>query len=227
MRTMGVLPIDPQLQKMNFHQWMWCYYNVVEDEKEEQEVFKAHLDRLAFIVNPEIAKSVFEHEKKLRKKRESGKNKKREVEFEKEDPFKNDDFDVETRAALLGYDPSMNISPQEFLNQYKEKQKLDEILNGDIDDLIEENVDLEIDDSGPVGDPDEDPDDFLTRALSFRDNFPDEVILNPDGDLSSIDDLEQDPELMEKLLNKERARKERLSQEDYEMDVFDIEGDDE
>jgi hypothetical protein len=224
---MGVLPIDPQLQKMNFHQWMWCYYNVVEDEKEEQEVFKAHLDRLAFIVNPEIAKSVFEHEKKLRKKRESGKNKKREVEFEKEDPFKNDDFDVETRAALLGYDPSMNISPQEFLNQYKEKQKLDEILNGDIDDLIEENVDLEIDDSGPVGDPDEDPDDFLTRALSFRDNFPDEVILNPDGDLSSIDDLEQDPELMEKLLNKERARKERLSQEDYEMDVFDIEGDDE
>jgi hypothetical protein len=227
MRTMGVLPIDPQLQKMNFHQWMWCYYNVVEDEKEEQEVFKAHLDRLAFIVNPEIAKSVFEHEKKLRKKRESGKNKKREVEFEKEDPFKNDDFDVETRAALLGYDPSMNISPQEFLNQYKEKQKLDEILNGDIDDLIEENVDLEIDDSGPVGDPDEDPDDFLTRALSFRDNFPDEVILNPDGDLSSIDDLEQDPELMEKLLDKERARKERLSQEDYEMDVFDIEGDDE
>jgi hypothetical protein len=224
---MGVLPIDPQLQKMNFHQWMWCYYNVVEDEKEEQEVFKAHLDRLAFIVNPEIAKSVFEHEKKLRKKRESGKNKKREVEFEKEDPFKNDDFDVETRAALLGYDPSMNISPQEFLNQYKEKQKLDEILNGDIDDLIEENVDLEIDDSGPVGDPDEDPDDFLTRALSFRDNFPDEVILNPDGDLSSIDDLEQDPELMEKLLDKERARKERLSQEDYEMDVFDIEGDDE
>jgi hypothetical protein len=225
---MGVLPVDPQLQKMNFHQWMWCYYNVVEDEKEEQEVIKAHLDRLAFIVNPDVAKSVFEHEKKQKRKSKKG-SKSSQSKFEKEDPFQNNDFDIETRAAMLGYEPSMNITPQEFLEKYKEDQKVQKILDGDLDEIIDENSIAEIEESDIVGDPDEDPDDFLERAMSLRESFFDHQMIDEENSLKTAEDLEKDPQLIEEIFENERLRQQRINEtkDDFDADVFEIEGDDE
>ncbi len=183
MKTLNMTPNDDRAQKMNIYQWLWCYHNIVEDEKEEQELFKNQLDRLAFIVNPEVARNVFDYEQKNK----AGKNK---VKHKKEDLFKNDEFSIETRAAMLGYDPDSGITAQEFLDQYQKEKAQSTILNEDIDSLIENMEELEEQEKPTeFGDPNEDPDDFFDRAMYFEDQFLNEGKMELEVDDESIGEM--------------------------------------
>jgi hypothetical protein len=183
MRAMSLLPNDPRARDMNLHQWLWCYYNIIEDQKEEQERFKNQLDRLAFIVNPEVAKNVFEHEEKEKSKKGSRKK------YNKEAIYNNDVFDMETRAAMLGYDPSMGISVEEFLSQYGEREESINIFDDDIDTLMEsDEFDDVFDGPSEVGNPNEEPEDFFERAMMFQETFEGEEISDMDLDIFEVDE---------------------------------------
>ena len=173
MKVMNLLPSDPRVEQMNIYQWLWCYHNIVEDQKEEQELFKGQLDRLAFIINPEVAKKVFEHEENEKRKTER-KNKqeskpKQKQKYKRESIYNNDLFDIETRAAMLGFDPTKGETLEQFMSRYEEEQKKEKILSKDLDSLLEEAEENQIPEkSNYVGDANEDADDFFERAINFE-----------------------------------------------------------
>lgn len=58
MKATGSLPTDERVKKMNDQQWLWYYLNILEDERLEEEKWKARLDYIGWWINPELAKSV-------------------------------------------------------------------------------------------------------------------------------------------------------------------------
>ena len=60
MKAVNALPTEERVLKMNKHQWLWYYYNIVQDKKEE---FKRQDDLVEYItsfINPELARTVRE-----------------------------------------------------------------------------------------------------------------------------------------------------------------------
>jgi hypothetical protein len=53
MKTYNLLPSSPKLRDMNDAQWVWCYLNILEDQKEEEDLWKARLKYMGLFVNPE------------------------------------------------------------------------------------------------------------------------------------------------------------------------------
>lgn len=154
MKTFGLLPIDERVSKMSFIQWMWCYYHIVEDEIEEQDTLKIHLDRLAYINNPEVAIKVFEEENLLKTKnnKTNGSSK-----YKARNLIEDDSFELEMKAAQLGYDPSSGLTPQEYLRNLETKQTKDnDILNDSFDSLLESGEFYEVPDTARgAGNPNE------------------------------------------------------------------------
>ena len=102
-------------------------------------------------------------------------------------------------------------------------------MSGDIDQVLEEGFDSEADDPGEVGDPDEDPEDFLSRVENHMNNFYNQSFVSEE-ELLTIEDIEKDPDLLEEILEKEELRRrERENSSDFEddLDIFEVEGDDE
>lgn len=228
MKTYGKLPNDPGIKGMNIFQWFWSYYNILEDEKEDQETLKIHLDRLAFITNPEVAKSVFEHEEKMSRKSNERKIDSRPIgstEFNADEAIhqSKDEFDLEFIAATKGYDPESGLTPQEFLNQLKNENKAD-ILNDSFDDLIASGEFYEIPDtSRGAGDPSETFDDFFDRVLQFKD-LADEELDEIPNDLENKNNdsnlKKQSNKIDQQALNNELS--EALEKYGLTMDDIDI-----
>ena len=55
MRAANALPTEQRCKDMNDHQWLWYYYNLMEDQEEEEKTCKYHMDYLSFFINPELA----------------------------------------------------------------------------------------------------------------------------------------------------------------------------
>lgn len=166
MKAFRTPPTDPRMKEMNEAQWLWSYFNIQEDEKEDEESWKNRLDYLTWFINPEMAKSVHEQEARAKKKdsRPIGSN-----EFRADEAvFQSDEFEIEAKAATLGYNPESGLTPREFLIQKQsemKKEKEVDIINDDFETLLASGEFTEvIDTSKGAGDPFETFDDFISRV---------------------------------------------------------------
>lgn len=177
MKAIGLPPSDPRVRQMNDAQWLWCYFNQLEDEKEEAEKWKDRFDYLTWFINPEMAKSV--HEEQARNSSDS--------KYKQEGVHKNADFELEMKAALLGYNPASGLTVEEFLAQYENKNKQQneteekenqtenkeiDIMSDSFEDLIANGGFVEVVDATQgVGNPYESLDDFLDRVFAFEEQL--------------------------------------------------------
>ncbi|MNB89768.1 hypothetical protein D3C81_415020 [compost metagenome] len=177
MRALKLLPNDPQARQLNVFQWLWCYHNIIQDEEEEQQSMKIHLDRLAFISNPQVAKSVFDEEERLGLNKKKSKRDSRPIGgsgFNSNEAIhQSNAFNVEYVAAAKGYDPEMGISPEEFLQNIGNNSKKEvDIFNDSFEELLASGEFREVPDtSRGAGDPTETSDDFLARVLKMQESF--------------------------------------------------------
>jgi hypothetical protein len=188
MKALNMSPNDKRATGMNLPQWLWCYQNIIEDQKEEQERFKGHLDRLAFIINPDTARTVFDYEEKEKnKKNKNGKSKK----FKIDAVYGNDEFEIEARAAMMGYDPSSGISAEEFIAQKVREKSEKDILEEDFDSMLDGLEEEEVTDGSlEYGYSYEEPEDFFERAMRFQDSTLEEDMYDEDIDENDLDVFE-------------------------------------
>lgn len=234
LKAIGVLPSDPQIRQMNDAQWLWCYFNIQEDEEEEEESWKNRLDYLTWFINPEMAKSVHEQEARKNKKdsRPIGSSEYRADEA----VFQSDEFALEAKAAALGYNPDSGLTPREFLlkqNEEKEETREIDIMNDDFETLIASGEFKEVADfSDGAGDPFETFDEFLYRAQHFEDATKEEWDLieqmkfaQENIGIESLDELQ--PQEEEKLTEREKLLKaldeQGLTEDD--LDIFEVDDD--
>lgn len=209
MKAIGLPPSDPRMRQMNDAQWLWCYFNQVEDEKIEADTWKSRFDYLTYFINFDMAKSVHDSAESDRT---------RSSKYQKEGLHKNTAFEMEMRAASLGYDPADGLSIEEFLNNHQNKNKdQDEpidITTASVEELLASGEFTELADHGQgVGNPNEYVDDFLERAFEFGDSI---------ADKDSFDIDESDWDQLNNVNNKENEE-ERIQEElDLDFDFFDV-----
>lgn len=64
MKAFNLLPSSPKLREMNEAQWIWCYLNLLEDQGEKEELWKARLKYMGLFVNPDAVKELSKLEEK-------------------------------------------------------------------------------------------------------------------------------------------------------------------
>lgn len=134
-------------------QWLWCYFNILEDEKEDELKWKSRLDYLGWWVNPQLAKSVMEVEKKKDNKNKNNSN--------------NDEYnETDPSQEVVEGDTAVNSAFE------------DELRNALAEAGIEEEF-TELPDSQNVGDENESKDDFITRVMAAQQMFdiPDDAVI--------------------------------------------------
>lgn len=121
-------------------QWLWCYFNLLEDEKEDELKWKSRLDYLGWWVNPQLARSVMDLEKKKDKNQNNH----------------NDENDqLDPSQEVVEGDTAVN-------NAFE-----DELKRALAEAGIEEDF-TELPDSQNVGDANESKDDFITRVMATQ-----------------------------------------------------------
>lgn len=93
MKATKALPTEDRVKKMSDLQWLWSYFNILEDEKEEEQKWKSRLDYLGSWVNPQLARSVMEKEGKIVENDSNS-------QFVKGDIITNNEFEEEYKKAL-------------------------------------------------------------------------------------------------------------------------------
>lgn len=101
MKAAGALPTEDRVKKMNDHQWLWYYYNLIEDDDEKEKLDKLKLDFLTWYINPELVKKVNDDKNNNAKSesREVNPNNPNEVIIHKAE-VTNDSFEDELNKAL-------------------------------------------------------------------------------------------------------------------------------
>lgn len=163
MKATRMPPSDKRVSQMNDVQWLWSYLNIQKDEEEEEDVWTARLDFLAFFINPEAAKKVIEHRNMIKGNKKSN--------FSQEAVYANTEFEKEIIASRFGYDPSCGLTVDEFLQQYRENKikPSGDIMNDSFDDLLSGGEFEEIPDTSlEAGNAHESMDEFLFRAMNVK-----------------------------------------------------------
>ena len=235
MKAIGLPPSDPRVSQMNDAQWLWCYFNEMEDYKEDSEKWRDRLDFISWFINPEMAKSV-------REQRPQEREKKTKREYKKEGVHNSSVFEKEVKAASLGYDPEKDGSVDEFLSKFNneniQEEKIQEppqevdILNGSFEDLLNSGEFSEVVDvSQEVGDPHEHEDDFLTRAMMFQEDIENRERIARESKMKDTPVGLTEEEINE--LNNERNSSEEEGylkytspdEDDDDLDFFDLDDD--
>lgn len=143
MKTYNLLPSSPKLREMNDAQWVWCYLNILEDQNEEEDLWKARLKYMGLFVNPEAVKEMADFEQK--------ENNPNYISIEKSfnennDPvYNNSTFEDEMKKAMEGEDfmelPDQNIKGNP--NMSSEEFMLSVIDNIDQFSAIQQQLELE------------------------------------------------------------------------------------
>lgn len=126
-------------------QWLWCYFNILEDEQEEELKWKSRLDYLGWWINPQLAKSVIEIEKRNENK---GNNK---------SSFGNEPTED---------DPSVNSNQITVKGDVVKNDTFEDEFKKALAEAGVEEKFTELPDSQSVGDAFESQEDFITRALA-------------------------------------------------------------
>ncbi len=58
MKAVGALPTEERVQKMNIRQWLWFYYNIIDEEKKKHKYEDNIIEYITSFINPELAKAV-------------------------------------------------------------------------------------------------------------------------------------------------------------------------
>lgn len=170
MKAMSMPPSDPRVRQMNDAQWLFCYFNQLEDEKEESESWKARLDYLTWFINPDMAKRVSETNEQNKASNQSGYQGPR---YQKSDLHTSSDFEKETFAAMKGYDPESGLTVDEFIAELESNSnKEPDIMNDSFDDLLTSGEFREVaDPTQGIGNPGESLDEFVYRALMLEEEM--------------------------------------------------------
>ncbi len=131
-------------------QWLWSYFNILEDEKEDELKWKSRLDYLGWWINPQLAKSVIESEKQKNSTSQNNQS----------SSFGNDPNPVfnENGKEIFQGETSVNNSFEE------------ELRRALADSGTEEEDFTELPESDSVGNPFESQDDFISRVMANQ-NF--------------------------------------------------------
>jgi hypothetical protein len=97
-----MLPSDPKIQQMNTAQWLWCYYNVIEDESEENNKWEDRLNYMGYYVNFDMAKDVTERKNKNNQNNNQNNNETDFIKIGSEYGYDNNYFEQELNNALNG-----------------------------------------------------------------------------------------------------------------------------
>lgn len=212
MKAIGMPPSDPRMREMNDAQWLWCYFNQMEDEKDEADSWKARFDYLTYFINFEMAQSVHDsvEQNKTSKYKQDGLH-------------GNSEFDSEIRAASLGYEPSSGLSVQEFLDNYQNKKKNEpaDIMNDSFEDLLASGAFVEVSDHEQgIGNKNEHVDDFLERAMALQQD----IVENNQYNNVPVDIDESDWEhLTNSKTDQSKTEEDKLQEEiDLDLDFFDV-----
>lgn len=165
MRAFALPPCDPRVGQMNEAQWLWSYMNLKKDQDEEEKNWKARLTYLGSYTDFERAKSIAEQDAMEEQNERSGRK------HVIDGVYRNTEFELESKAASLGYDPNSDLTPGEFLQKYYENNGKDnfDINNASFDDLIASGeFNVVTDGDGTVGNKNESQDDFLSRVAQFE-----------------------------------------------------------
>ena len=122
MKAFGKLPSSPDIRAMNDAQWLFCYFNIMKDEQEEEELWRSRAKYHGLFINPDAVKSL----SKFEEERKNG-NKSYFAKSNNDDAvYVNDDFEKELAAAMKGDFVELpdstnvrgnpNMSSDEFLN---------------------------------------------------------------------------------------------------------------
>lgn len=84
MKAVGALPTEERVQKMNTHQWLWFYFNLMEDKKQDNQDRDNIMDYLTAFINPEMAKAVRENREATKNENAQDLNTTVNTEFERE-----------------------------------------------------------------------------------------------------------------------------------------------
>lgn len=143
MKAFGKLPSSPDIQALNDAQWLYCYLNILEDEKNEEELQKIRIKYQALFYNAEAVKQMEEFERNGGKKvpEKSKANTTGDV-------YVNDDFEKEIAKAMNNSE--MFEFPDENTVRGNPDMSSDEFISQCMDDfsriLDEEDLDvIEID----------------------------------------------------------------------------------
>lgn len=162
MKTFGLLPSSPAIKDMNDAQWIYCYLNMIEDQEEEEDLWKARLKYMGLFISPKMVEELTKLEAKEKGRKYTSNN------YSSNDSnndsnnavYNNSEFEDELSKTLAGEQfmelPDMdeevgnpNLSSDEFINflennidQFSDlQQKID--LNKQIKEQ-ESNYDLDI-----------------------------------------------------------------------------------
>lgn len=127
-------------------QWLWCYFNILEDEKEDEMKWKSRLDYLGWWVNPQLAKSVMEIEKKKENKNNNNNN------------YDNESDQIDPSQEVVEGDTAVNSAFEDELKRALAEAGIEEDFT-------------ELPDSQNVGDANESKDDFIARVMATQQMF--------------------------------------------------------
>ena len=141
MRAMGVLPTNADVHNLNHAQWLWLYFNIMKDEEETEDLWKARLDYIGWWINPDLARSIADKDKKKSSKRQT----------------------VQRVSSFEGEEVIEEIVTGDIVESSSFEDELQRALAQD----GEEFTELPSDDQ--VGDPDESQEDFIARVAAMHD----------------------------------------------------------
>lgn len=161
MKTLKILPSSTACKNMNDAQWLWCYSNIVQDEEEDEELWKMRLKYMGLFINPKAVYEMAKFEDKHNKTNHFNSRSNYSDDYRDEDIYVNDSFEEELQKAMNGNQfiemPTEddtrgddNMSSDEFINQVKNNIDRFESIQRKIDDEIyakrhgQQDVDLDL-----------------------------------------------------------------------------------
>jgi hypothetical protein len=146
MQSVSALPTEDRVKEMNDAQWLWYYFNILEDESQSEDKWKTRLDYLAYWIDPELAKSVLDGE---------------------DNNIKSNKKQSNSNINQPGVQKD-TVEKSTIVNDSFEKELQQVLGNNNNDDTNTDTEFVELPDSDKVGNPNESKDDFLSRVKQFE-----------------------------------------------------------
>lgn len=95
MKATGALPTEDRVKRMNTYQWLWYYFNILEEQEAKFKLQYDQIDYLSWFINPDMAKVI-----KEKNNRNNSDEKYEERNVTRENEVINDTFEDEIDKIL-------------------------------------------------------------------------------------------------------------------------------
>jgi hypothetical protein len=156
MKAFNLLPSSPILREMNEAQWIWCYLNLLEDQGEKEELWKARLKYMGLFVNPDAVKELSKlEEKESNYKSPIRSTNNQNIQYDDDSVYTSSSFEQEIAQAMGGEnfmelpDPddvrgNPNMSSDDFLLSVMDNIDEFDAIQGKIE-LQKQELDYDLD----------------------------------------------------------------------------------